>query len=279
VVYQRLEPVLRDVSEVQVDLQEVQSQLHMMNLNLEKLHSKKVLTSASVPADTTNLNYIKYIILINVTLAIFLFMLTYPLSYIPYAVTLIYLMWWVVITTEYKLWSQDASWVWVFLPILLLPIYTIIMSAYLLDYQLFGSLFIGLVLYITAYYSWATYLVKGILPLEIDTAVQDIKKRFETQQKQETTPRTQLIHKPNLPTQLTRLDKSTLRTTLISLACILFAVVWFGYALEHQLIGEANWQTIGIENFHWKSLYSYALSIAGILLLLLTLTISRGQNK
>lgn len=283
VVYQRLEPVLKDVSEVQIDLQEVRSQLHLMNLNLEKLQSRREQAGEHHAAVTVTTNYIKYIILVNITLAVFLFMLTYPLSYIPYAVTLIYLLWWAVITAEHRLWSLDAAWLWIFIPILTLPVYTIIMSAYLLDYQLFGSLFLGslflgLVIYIAAYYTWANYLLRGILPPELDAAVQEIKKRLQQQKQQHRKKQTPIVQERISLLNLEHIDVDLLRTALISLACLFFAVVWFGYALEHQLIGGAGWQTLGITDFHWRPLYSYGLSLLGILLLALTVIIARGQK-
>jgi hypothetical protein len=273
VIYQRLEPVLRDISEFQVDLEEVKTQLHLINLNFEKLQSKKEAVAAR-----PDYNYIKYIILVNVTLAAFLFMLTYPLSYIPYAVTLIYILWWAVLTAENRLWSIDEAWMWIFIPIIILPIYTIVMSAYLLDYQLFGSLFLGLTIYVIAYYLWTAYLVKGTLPPEIDEAIREIKKQLETQ-KQKTAKPQRTPMKQLLPHVTLNINTQALKNTLVASACILFAIVWFGYALEHQLIGEANWQTLGIKNFHWQSTYSYILSLTGILLLAITVAIARGKHQ
>ena len=138
VVYKRLEPVLRDVADVQVGLTDVHSQLEMMNLNLEKIGKAKETVTRQIPLEAAPAQtsmYIKYVVLINITLATFLFMLQYPLEYIPYAVTIVYIIWWAVITAEFKLWNVESVWMWVFGPILVLPVYTIIMNAYLRDYQ------------------------------------------------------------------------------------------------------------------------------------------------
>lgn len=274
VIYKRLEPVLRDVAEVQVGLNGVHNTLEMMNLNIEKMGSVKVpaqqsvqtIPSLEMPSQTAM--YIKYVVLINVTLATFLFMLQYPLEYIPYAVTVLYLIWWAVITGEFKLWSVESVWMWAFVPILILPVYTIIMNAYLRDYQMFGSLFIGLVAYVILYYSYCTNMVRGVLPFNLHIALREFKTKLKEktdENKAEKKPGESL---PRIELKLpVNLNLYQIGIYLIIGSIVLFAVAWFGFSIENGLIPNVTWEALGMEQFVWKPLYSYTLTFLGILLL------------
>lgn len=267
VVYKRLEPVLHDVADVQVGLTDVFTKLDMMNLNIEKLGTARETTAQipqeAVPAQTSM--YVKYVTLINITLATFLFMLQYPLEYIPYAVTVIYIIWWTVITQEFKLWNVESVWMWVFVPILILPVYTIIMNAYLRDYQMFGSLFIGLCAYVVAYYSWCSNMVRGVLPFDLHIALAEFKKKLK--EKPAETPKAR-ISMPHIDLKIPlKLNLYQLGISMVIGAIVLFASAWFGFSIEHGLIPNLTWKTLGMEEFTWKPVYSYALTFLGVLFL------------
>ncbi len=260
VIYQRLEPVLKDVAEVQVGINNVQGQLEMMNINIGALSDKKAQASTATPDQMTY--YSKYIVLINITLAAFLFMLQYPLGYIPYAVTVLFLLWWIIITAEYRLWNIEIAWTWAFFPIILLPIYTIIMNAYLEDYQLFGSLSIGLCIYILSYYYWCSYIVKGVLPFDLQDIIKNI------HEKNPGVNASKRIGFPKLDLKLNPYLRHNIAVGLILLAIALFGLTWLGYAIQHELIPYINWAILGMEGFEWSSSYTYFLNISGILLIL-----------
>lgn len=272
VIYKRLEPVLRDVAVVQVGLTDVHNKLEMMNLNIERMGQVKEIAVpasqpvfASVPAPVHTSMYIKYVVLLNITLAAFLFMLQYPLEYIPYAVTLVYIIWWAVITAEYKLWNLESVWIWIFVPILILPVYTIIMNAYLRDYQMFGSLFIGLAFYVILYYSWCSSTVRGVLPLDLHIAIRQFKEKLSEKVKNEEA-KAQKMPGIKLKPQI-KLDVRRLATPMLVGSVALFAIAWFGYSIQHGLIPNVTWAAMGIEQFAWEPLYSYALSAIGVVLL------------
>ncbi len=267
VVYKRLEPVLRDVADVQVGLTDVHTQLEMMNLNIEKIgHAREqpVSTAAAVPAQSSM--YIKYVVLINITLATFLFMLQYPLEYIPYAVTVVYIIWWVVITQEFKLWNVESVWMWVFVPILILPVYTIIMNAYLRDYQMFGSLFIGLCFYVITYYSWCSNMVRGVLPFDLHIALAEFKKKMKEKPPEEKPKTTASMPRIELKMPF-KLSLYQIGISMVTGSIILFASAWFGFSIQNGLIPNVTWKALGLEQFMWKPLYSYALTFFGMILL------------
>lgn len=263
VVYKRLEPVLRDVADVQVGLSDVHAKLDMLNLNIEKIGEVKEqhIPQVAVPFQT----YVKYVVLINITLATFLFMLQYPLEYIPYAVTIIYIIWWAVITAEFKLWNVESVWMWVFVPILILPVYTIIMSAYLRDYQMFGSLFIGLVIYVFMYYSWCSNMVRGVLPFDLHIALQEFKKRLKEKSQYEL-PKTGELPRIDLKIPF-KLNLYKLGISMVIGSIILFASAWVGFSIQNGLIPNVTWEALGLNQFVWKPLYSYSLSLFGMILL------------
>lgn len=272
IIYQRLKPVLKDVAEVQVGLNNVQSRLDMLNLNIENFRrfAKRKESSTHKAAPNTSHIYIKYILLVNITLAVFLFMLKYPLSYVPYSVTIVYIMWWTVITAEYKLWKEDIVWAWVFIPILILPVYTIIMDAYLLDYQMFGSLFIGLTVYVFAYYSWCTYLVRRVLPLDLHIAIKEFKEKIEELPEKKVLKKEKNSAIISMPIKIKvklRLNPFKTGITLVIVSIVFFALAWFGYAIQHNIIPNISWNSFGLSNFNWTSIYSYTLTMIGMVTL------------
>ncbi|HWR26413.1 MAG TPA: hypothetical protein VN316_00900 [candidate division Zixibacteria bacterium] len=258
VIYSRLEPVLRDVAQVQVGLTAVQTRLDMMNRNIETV-SKKEVTEAPAASSPS---HVKYIILINLTLAVFLFMLQYPLTYVPYAITVIYIIWWGVITAEHKLWDLDVTWMWIFVPVLVLPVYTIAMNSYLQDYQLFGSLFFGLGLYIFLYYSWCSFMLKGVIPFGIDDAVRSVQNKIDTVQTDK------ILQKPELTLNLKIPSRAQVGRNMILLAVMLLCVTWFGYAIQHNIIPNISWEMMGLVDFVWPASYTYILNMLGLLLII-----------
>ncbi len=259
VIYHRLEPVLMDVAEVQVGLTGMQNQLDRLNRNVELL-SKKETVVPSVVSQTTS--SVKYIVLINLTLAVFLFMLQFPLDYVPYAVTLVYILWWGAITADNKLWKEDAAWGWVFVPLLILPVYTISMNAYLQSYLLFASLFIGLVLYAFAYHSWCNYIIKGALPFDIHEAVRGVQEKIEAAKERPELQRSNIVPDLKLPSRI------QLGWNMILLAVALFFITWIGYAIQHGIIPNISWSMFGLNDFAWSSSYTYMLNFLGFVLIL-----------
>ncbi len=261
VIYHRLEPVLMDVAQVQVGLTGVQTQLESLNRNVELLSKNQ----AVLPAVESHSTYhVKYIILINLTLAVFLFMLQFPLGYVPYAVTLVYILWWGAITADFRLWKDDTAWVWVFVPVLVLPVYTIAMNAYLQSYLLFASLFAGLGLYAFSYYSWCNYIIKGVLPFEIQDAVRSAHEKIKAAKE-----RPELVlKKPDFPINLILPSNIQMGWNMILLAIVLFFITWTGYAIQHGIIPNISWDLIGLKDFTWSAYYTYGLNLIGIFLIL-----------
>ena len=113
---------------------------------------------------------VKSIFLAIVTMSGFVFMIETLLSpaYLAYcAILLFFILWWLLITSEFELFNEAEAWLFVFLPILLVPI-GFILTDMVLDYDdTICIFFFVLMIYAFRYYSWAVLRTKGALPFDI----------------------------------------------------------------------------------------------------------------
>ena len=184
IIYDRFEPVLRDIAEVQVGYDSVSNQIRTLNYSINDLkksiefapssstyQANDVSTSASL---RRVYNLFMYIVFLNITLAVYMFMIYYPQWYIPYLSPLLFVMWWVAITHEYDQWSNSSAWMWVFAPILILPIYTMVFGLLTSTNQMFAIMYVMLGLYVVTYYTWSMYDSSGTLPFGLHEKLEDI---------------------------------------------------------------------------------------------------------
>lgn len=184
IIYDRFEPVLRDIAEVQVGYDGVSSQIKSLNYSINDLKKSIEFAPASGTYQAQDhsasaslrrvYNLFMYVVLLNITLAVYMFMIYYPLWYIPYMAPLLFVMWWVVITYEYNQWDNSSAWMWVFAPILILPIYTMVFGSLALPSQMFAIMYLVLGLYAVSYYTWSMYNASGTLPFGLHKKLEDI---------------------------------------------------------------------------------------------------------
>jgi len=156
-VYNRLEPVLEEIAGTQVVINKMDERLNNMNIN---------------PAQISR--FLRLIILINITLVAFIFLLNFTRSYTPFILTIMFVVWWLEITYEYTLWEKSSAYYWVFFPILTIPVTTILGDIMYGSGILIGSMGILLALYISAYYTWSKYIIEGILPFDLNKPISRI---------------------------------------------------------------------------------------------------------
>lgn len=173
-IYTRLEPVLKEICSSQAVMYRMEEQMKNMNINLDRLGKRSVeLKIGSESAFGIDLHaeitrFLRYVLLINITLAAFIFLMTFTRSYTPLLLTSLYIIWWMEISYEYKLWDRSSSWIWAFIPLLLIPITTILGDIMFGSEMLIGGMGIGLAIYAAAYYSWSKYIIEGTLPFDIN---------------------------------------------------------------------------------------------------------------
>ena len=78
--------------------------------------------------------------------------------------TLMFILWWFVITEEYKLWKNPTAWSLVVLPVFAVPVMSILLYVVISMGILIGLIGSFLTLYAFGYFTWARYYVEGVLP-------------------------------------------------------------------------------------------------------------------
>ena len=169
-IYARLEPILNDIVESQVSMNDVADQLKYMNTNIDRLQKRS--HSASTGAGVVSVReeifrFLRLVLLINVSLAVFIYLLRAYGTIIPYAMAMLFVLWWAEITFEFRMWKNSWVWAWVFVPILTIPITTILADLLYGDAILVAAMSVVLVIYVAAYYTWGRYLVERTLPFGI----------------------------------------------------------------------------------------------------------------
>lgn len=103
----------------------------------------------------------KVLVVIVFTFSALIYVVEYPLGIVHYFVMVIYLIWWALFTSEYKLFNNKTAWLWALAPIMTVPVGGIILDAAWGPNIMIGILFFILFFYIYFYYSWANYITIG----------------------------------------------------------------------------------------------------------------------
>lgn len=109
----------------------------------------------------------KVLVLIIFTFSALVYVAEYPLSIVHYFIMVIYLLWWALFTSEYKLFHSTTAWLWALAPIMIVPVGGLILDATLGVNNMIGILFFFLFIYAYTYYSWAAYVTVGFKLLDL----------------------------------------------------------------------------------------------------------------
>jgi len=180
-VYNRLEPILEEIAGTQIVVDKMDERLDNMNININRLKNRSVefKIPGTEPAFGIDISaqisrFLRLIILINITLATLIFLLENTQNYTPFVLTMLYILWWLEITYEYNLWTRSSAWWWAFIPILTIPITTMMIYIAFRSDILLGSMGIGLAIYAGAYFTWSKYLIEGTLPFDLNENIKKI---------------------------------------------------------------------------------------------------------
>lgn len=167
-IYARLEPILNDIVESQVSMNDVAAQLKYMNTNIDRMQKRVHNPRSEVVSVREEIfRFLRLVLLINVTLAVFIYLLRAYGTIIPYAMAMLFVLWWAEITFEFRMWKNSWVWAWVFVPVLTIPITTILADLLYGDAILVAAMSVVLIIYVAAYYTWSRYLVERTLPFGI----------------------------------------------------------------------------------------------------------------
>ena len=180
-VYDRLEPILQEIASSQIVFTRMDERLKNMNINVDRIGKRSIELKipGTEPAFGIDIaaeisRFLRLVILINITLAAFMFLLNFTRSYTPFIVTILFIVWWLEITYEYTLWERSSAYYWVFIPILTIPITTILGDMMYGSGVLIGGMGILLAIYTGSYYMWSKYIIEGILPFDLNKPISKI---------------------------------------------------------------------------------------------------------
>lgn len=160
-LYSKLKPVISSIAEVGVNVANFENRLDQISYKLEDLRKEKEYSA------TYGSFIIKSIFVLNLTLAAIVFLSFNPLAGTHFILTGIYLVWWFLITSEFKLYNNVQAWYFCFGIIILVPMLTILLNAVFNLKFMMALLFFGIAVFSVSYYTWCAYITKGELPFNI----------------------------------------------------------------------------------------------------------------
>ncbi len=170
-VYKRMEPVLRKVAEVQVDVSAVEMQLDVMNRKVQTILEAQVKAQSRPEIDkmilpgTSIAFVIRTIFMVIITMSGFMYMIEFPFGVSHYVTLIFYILWWMFISSEFKLFDKTTAWIIIVMPILLVPVGVMLLDIVFFQInEVIGIFFVFMALYAFLYYLWALYETKGTLP-------------------------------------------------------------------------------------------------------------------
>jgi len=186
-IYARLKPLIQNIAEAHVSSDIILDRLSNLDLKVQNILKQQYAGDTEVGdflrepvAVGTSLKFIiKSIFLITATMAAFMFLVNFNLpGMTSYAILLIFVIWWLFITSEYNLWKETSAWTAVFFPILVIPV-TVMLLGNLVNYNvLIATMYVTVGLYTFVYYIWAVYATTGCLPIIITKKQEPVESEF-----------------------------------------------------------------------------------------------------
>ncbi len=260
-LYDRLEPLLADIADAKAGYDVINERIDNLNYNVNDIRKSIELGKTNPPGDLVpvqfaikNIQYqFQYVLLTTITLAMYMFVFYNPGAITPYLSPLSYVLWWAVITSQHDLWEETKAWYWVAVPLLVLPMYTILVTVLYTTNDMLFIMYIGLGGYIISYYIWCERKARGILPFGIGERLHKIKSMIKRPVVREVK---QVTGKPVRP--------SHIGSIMMILSVFVFAIALLGYMIENKILN-LSWQMTGFD-IKWEPVYSYAAIGLGILL-------------
>lgn len=264
-IYERLEPILADISETRAYYDDLSERVDNLNYNVNDIRKSIEAAKQNQENDVIPLQFalrnithqFHFIMLTTVTMTLYLFMVYYPGEIIPYLSPVVFALWWGVITSHSNLWEEPKAWFWIAIPILIVPMYSIFFTLLYSSNIMLLIMYIGLSVYVFLYYTWCERKTRGILPFGIGERIQNIKNMLKSEIKEE---------KIEPEKKKIIINPYQIGITLTILSIIIFTIAVIGYLIQAEIF-QFSWQNIGLDTT-WLPLYSYGLIGLGTILLL-----------
>ncbi|PWB56928.1 MAG: hypothetical protein C3F06_00095 [Candidatus Methanoperedenaceae archaeon] len=264
-LYDRLDPLLSEIAQISGSYDELSERVEDLNYNVNDIRKTIEGGKRQPENDLIPLQYVfrnithqfNYIMMTTVTLTIYLFMFNNPSALLPYLSPIVFVLWWGLITTHSNLWEETRAWYWIAIPILIVPMFSVIFAALSTTNTMLLLMYFGLAVYILLYYVWCERTTRGIIPFGIGERIQNIKNILRSEgQEQKKEPEKKLnIFQPY-----------HIGIILTILSIIIFAISMIGYLIQTKIL-QVSWQTFGLD-IVWQSQYSYGLIGLGTVLLI-----------
>ncbi len=156
ILYEKLKPILEQIAFSTAELDALKAKLDVIESEIKNIEDK-VLRAPEAPAGSIVLQkvafYVKTIMFTLFFFGVYLFMINFIIPYESFLYIVLYLIWWIFITNEFKLFGKTEAWVVLCIPILIVPSASIILNA------LFGITTVRIVVFATAVlYAYFYYL-------------------------------------------------------------------------------------------------------------------------
>jgi len=147
ILYEKLKPILEQIAFSTAELNELKTKLDAIESEIRSIEDR-VLKAPEVPASSIVLQkvafYVKTIMFTLFFFGAYLFMINFIIPYESFLYVVLYLIWWIFITSEFKLFGKTEAWVVLCIPILVVPSASIVLNA------LFGITTVRIVVFATA---------------------------------------------------------------------------------------------------------------------------------
>ncbi|MCZ7382391.1 MAG: hypothetical protein O8C64_12580 [Candidatus Methanoperedens sp.] len=282
----RMQPILNLITETSGRIDSIETEMSRTNHKLDStldyfMRSQDIDTTRAFILPGVSFKFIsKILVLIVFTSSALVYASSYPLGIIHYFILAIYLTWWVFITAEFKLFGNSIAWTWAIAPTLIIPSVGIIMSAIYGINVLIGIMFFALLFYVYFYYSWASFVATGYKMIDLKPVILEIKDRIEKNKQQAefkktmkekttaTGTRKPVVSMPHIDLKINfKLNLYKIGILMVIGSIVLLASAGFGLSIQNGLMPNVTWRTLGLGQFVWKSLYSYVLTLLGMILL------------
>lgn len=264
-LYDRLEPLLADIADNKASYDVLSERLEDLNYNVNDIRKSIDSGRNQKENDLVPLQYalrdishqFHYIMLTMVTLSLYVFMVNNPGGILPYLSPIVFVLWWAVITSHSNLWDLQKAWYWVAIPILMVPMFSILFAALTTGNTMLLVMYFGLSIYAISYYVWCERTTRGITPFGIGERIRNLKNmlKSEAQEEKKETEEKEIIFYPYY-----------IGIILTIFSIIVFSISVIGYLIQSKIM-DITWQELGFD-VTWQPLYSYGLIALGTALLI-----------
>jgi hypothetical protein len=127
---------------------------------LDQLNNNRIENIDIIPGASFKF-IIKSMMLLTFTFSALVFVSEYPLGIIHYFLTVLFVAWFALITSEYKLWGNTNAMVIGVMPVLIIPTLAMLLDTLMGINNMIGLMFVTLFIYTYSYYTWASYTTTG----------------------------------------------------------------------------------------------------------------------